>query len=269
MNKTEIIKLNNVCKKYRIVDRDKDISFAKKITRFFKPKYLYTDALNNFDISIKQGEFVGLIGENGAGKTTSIKLMTGILTPTTGSINILGFDPTKQRKKYTSQIGVVMGQKSLLWFNIPVIESLKLYKEIYKVSDKDFNDRINFYKEIFDAEEILNKAVRHLSLGQRMRAELMASLIHKPKVLFLDEPTIGLDVVSKNALHQHLTKINEEDKTTIILTSHDSYEIEKLCSRLIILQKGSILNDTTVEEVLKNSKFNNLEEYLLNVYKKD
>ena len=150
-----------------------------------------------------------------------------------------------------------------------MIESLKLYKEIYKVSNEDFYQRIDFYKKVFKAEEILNKAVRHLSLGQRMRAELMASLIHKPEILFLDEPTIGLDVVSKNSLHDYLRQINQLDKTTIILTSHDSTEIEKLCKRIIILKKGLKIKDSTLQNLLSESGYKTLEEYLLDVYKEN
>ena len=265
----EIIKIEKVTKDYRIKERNEGLSPFEKAARFFNPKYIYSSGLKNLDLTVNKGDFVGLIGENGAGKTTAIKLMTGILTPTKGKVKALGLDPNRERKRYTSHIGVVMGQKSLLWYNIPVMESLKLYKEIYKVSDKDFEARIDFYKKIFNAEEILNKAVRQLSLGQRMRAELMASLIHKPEILFLDEPTIGLDVLSKNALHDHLAKINAEDKTTIILTSHDSNEIEKLCNRIVILKKGTKIKDTTVASLLKEQNENSLESCLLNLYSEE
>jgi len=262
------ITLDHVTKKYRIRDRNSEISFWEKMLCFFHPKYQFVYGVKDISFSITQGEFVGLIGENGAGKSTLIKLMTSILTPTEGSITVLGYTPYKDRKKYTPNIGVVMGQKSLLWFNIPVIESLKLYKEIYKVSNEQFSERINFYRTIFDADDILPKAVRQLSLGQRMRAELMASLLHKPEILFLDEPTIGLDVISKNALQNHLKEINERDGTTIILTSHDSNEVEKLCKRIIILHEGEILHDKPIIELLKSGNDTiSLESYLLNLYK--
>jgi ABC-2 type transport system ATP-binding protein len=244
------IELRGVCKSYRIYDRTPQAGLLKKAYKFFNPDTVLTPAVSALDLTVADGEFVGLIGPNGAGKTTTIKMMTGILTPDAGTVSVLGFSPSLDRKRYTKHIGLVMGQKSLLWYNIPVIETLKLYKEIYSVSDSSFKESVAYFSELFAAEQLLAKPVRHLSLGERMRAELMASLLHKPKVLFLDEPTIGLDVLSRHHFLEHLQKINADYKTSVVLTSHNMHDIEKLCSRVVIVDKGRKIHDGSVAALL-------------------
>ncbi len=249
-----VIELHSICKSYRVYDRAPEKKLLKKVSKFFKPSIIITSAVSDVDMSIEEGGVIGLIGPNGAGKTTLIKMMTGILTPDSGTASVLGFSPASERKEYTKYIGLVMGQKSLLWYNIPVIESLKLYKEIYSVSNADFTENIMYFNELFGAQEILMKPVRHLSLGERMRAELMASLLHKPKVLFLDEPTIGLDMLSRQLFLEHLQKINSDYHTTILLTSHNMNDIEKLCSRIIIIDKGKKIYDGSIASLTDKEK---------------
>lgn len=245
-----VIELRGVSKSYRVYDRAPQKNLLKKVYKFFNPDIVRTPAVSGLELSVAAGEFVGLIGPNGAGKTTTIKMMTGILTPDAGSVSILGFTPSTDRKRYTRHIGLVMGQKSLLWYNIPVIETLKLYQEIYSVSDSDFQKSVSYFSELFSAQKLLDKPVRHLSLGERMRAELMASLLHKPKVLFLDEPTIGLDVLSRQLFLEHLQKINSDYGTSVVLTSHNMRDIEKLCSRVVILDKGRKIHDGSIAALL-------------------
>lgn len=249
-----VIELRGISKSYRGYDRTPQKRLFKKLYRFFNPDIVLTPAVSGLDLDVPAGEFVGLIGPNGAGKTTTIKMMTGILTPDSGSARILGFSPGESRKEYAKHIGLVMGQKSLLWYNIPVIESLRLYKEIYSVSDHDFLESVAYFNELFGAQKILAKPVRHLSLGERMRAELMASLLHKPKVLFLDEPTIGLDVLSRQLFLEHLQKINLDYHTSIVLTSHNINDIERLCSRIVILDKGKKIYDGGISALTDKEK---------------
>ncbi len=245
-----VIELRGLSKSYRVYDRTPQKGLFRKTYKFFSPDIVLTPAVSGLDLSVKEGEFVGFIGPNGAGKTTTIKMMTGILTPDSGEVSILGFSPAADRKRYTRHIGLVMGQKSLLWYNIPVVETLRLYKEIYSVSDADFKKSIDYFGELFAAQKLLDKPVRHLSLGERMRAELMASLLHKPKVLFLDEPTIGLDVLSRQLFLEHLQKVNADYGTSVVLTSHNMHDIEKLCSRVVIIDKGRKIHDGSISSLL-------------------
>ncbi len=200
-------------------------------------------AVDEISFSLEPGELVGYIGPNGAGKSTSIKMLTGILSPTSGRIDVMGFDPFRDRKIYTSNIGVVFGQRTQLWWDIAVQESFRLLAKIYGVSAKDYEERIAMLGEVLGLEEFLRTPVRKLSLGQRMRADLAASLLHNPPILFLDEPTVGLDAVAKESIRLFLRKINRERSTTIILTTHDLDEIEELCSRIVIIDHGKIIFD--------------------------
>ena len=192
---------------------------------------------------------VGYIGSNGAGKSTTIKMMCGILTPTRGSIEIDGIEPYKKRKTIASKIGVVFGQKTQLWWDIPLIESFKVLKEIYRISDIDYQERLQFLYDVLGIKDFIKQPVRTLSLGQRMRADLAAAWLHNPKILFLDEPTIGLDVLVKEKIRNAIKMMNEKFNTTVILTTHDMQDIENLCKRLIIIDKGSIIYDGTLENV--------------------
>lgn len=209
------------------------------------------DVLTDLSFSIKEGEFVGYLGPNGAGKSTTIKLLTGILHPTQGSVKVLGFNPHKQRHEYAYNMGVVFGQRSLLEYDIPVIDSFLLYKAVYNLDERSFKRRLEQFTRILHLDELLHVPVRKLSLGQRMRCEIAASLLHKPKIIFLDEPTIGLDAVAKQEIRAFLKEINKKEKVTIILTTHDMDDIEMLCDRVIFINKGKIIFDGEVEELKK------------------
>ena len=205
--------------------------------------------LIHISLNIKQGEMVGYIGENGAGKSTTIKMLTGILTPTSGSIIVNGMNPHKQREEFVRTIGVVFGQRSQLWWDIAVQESFRLLKKVYRVSDEDYNSHMGHVIETLEIGPLLDKPVRKLSLGQRMRCELAAALIHNPPLLFLDEPTIGLDVLVKLKIRKFLKEINEQYKTTILLTTHDLTDIEALCERVVLLDEGKIIYDGKLNQL--------------------
>ncbi|QKS70626.1 ATP-binding cassette domain-containing protein [Paenalkalicoccus suaedae] len=213
----------------------------------FTRNYKILRAVDDVNLQIKQGEMVGYIGENGAGKSTTIKMLTGILTPTEGDISILGMDPHKEREKFVRKIGVVFGQRSQLWWDIAVQESFRLLKKVYKVPDEQFEAHMKDIIDTLEIHDLLDKPVRKLSLGQRMRCELAAALIHNPPLLFLDEPTIGLDVLVKVKIREFLKRINKEYGTTILLTTHDLADIEALCDRVILLDKGNVIYDGELE----------------------
>ena len=218
-------------------------------TTLFSRKYETKVAVDNISFKIDDGEIVGYIGSNGAGKSTSIKMMCGILTPTSGQVLIDGIEPNKKRKLVASKIGVVFGQKTQLWWDIPLIESFKVLKEVYQVSDADYKERLDFLSETLGLQEFMNQPVRTLSLGQRMRADLAASWLHNPKILFLDEPTIGLDVLVKEKIRQAIKTMNQKYNTTVILTTHDMQDVEDLCSRIIMIEKGSIIYDGPLNDI--------------------
>jgi len=238
-----------------VSDLTKKFSFSVKksssgwIKNLFNPEKKEIVAVNNISFSVKHGERIAFIGPNGAGKSTTIKMLTGILFPTSGNVNILGFDPTKDRKKLAYQIGTVFGQRSQLLPNLPLTDSLEFFGVMYDLSKKEIEKRISELVELFSLEQFVTQPVRKLSLGQRMRAEVAASLIHKPKIILLDEPTIGLDVVAKKSLRDLLLKINEEEKTTIFLTSHDVGDIESLCDRTIVINNGTVIKDLPTQEL--------------------
>ncbi|UHA71809.1 ABC transporter ATP-binding protein [Paenibacillus sp. 481] len=209
----------------------------------FKREYNEVMAVKDISFTIPQGEICGYIGENGAGKSTTIKMLTGILVPTSGQLRVNGYIPFAEREKFVREIGVVFGQRSQLWWDIGVIESFRLLRKVYGVSEQDFKRRLDDLVERLQLQELLNRPVRKLSLGQRMRCELVASLLHQPSVLFLDEPTIGLDIIVKTEIRDFLKMINREHGTTILLTTHDLQDIEALCSRVIMLDDGRIIYD--------------------------
>lgn len=236
-----VITCQNVKKEYKAVKKKPGLKGA--VENLFKREVITKRAINDFSFTIAEGEFIGFIGPNGAGKTTMMKLLTGIINPTEGKIDVLGYEPGKLQREYKKQFALVMGQKSQLWWDLPAIDSFLLNKEIYNISDKDFADRLSYFTEIFKLEDILNVQVRKLSLGERMKMELIANLLHNPKILFLDEPTIGLDVVAQEAIHYFLREVNEKLKVTIILTSHYMEEIKELCNRVIIVNEGNKVYD--------------------------
>lgn len=242
-----MIEIKNLTKEFKTAVREEGV-FGMFRT-LFSTKYNIKTAVNNISLKINDGEMVGYIGSNGAGKSTTIKMMCGILTPTRGSIEIDGIEPYKKRKTIASKIGVVFGQKTQLWWDIPLIESFKVLKEIYRISDIDYQERLQFLYDVLGIKDFIKQPVRTLSLGQRMRADLAAAWLHNPKILFLDEPTIGLDVLVKEKIRNAIKMMNEKFNTTVILTTHDMQDIEDLCKRLIIIDKGSIIYDGTLENV--------------------
>ena len=219
---------------------------------FFNRKYKEVKAINNISFSIKKGEIVGYIGPNGAGKSTTIKVLSGILVPDSGSVIIDKKVPWKERKEYVGQIGVVFGQRSQLWWDIPAIDTFNLLKDIYKIPEEKYQKKLNELIDLLNLKDIVNVPVRQLSLGQRMRCEIAASLIHSPKILFLDEPTIGLDAISKKIVRDFIKKLNKKDNVTVILTTHDMADIEALAKRIILIGKGKVLYDGTLKKLKDN-----------------
>lgn len=218
--------------------------------KFFREKEII-EALQGISFVVEKGELVGYIGPNGAGKSTTVKILSGILTPESGEAKVGGRIPWKERKEYVKHIGVVFGQRSQLWWDVPIVDSYSLLKDIYRIPEKDYKDRMDELVEALQLEKLLRTPLRLLSLGQRMRAELCGSLLHRPELLFLDEPTIGLDAVSKLALRDFLKWENKEHGTTIMLTTHDMEDIAALCSRVMVLGHGSKLFDGRLPELLE------------------
>lgn len=273
-----MITMENVCKSYRIAKRNAGFKEAWKA--LFHREYEEICALKNISFTIRDGEMVGYIGPNGAGKSSTIKILSGILTPDSGRVRIDGrllwdidhprHKPMTRQEKYrriehVRQIGVVFGQRSQLWWDVPVIDSFELLKDIYSISDPVYRDNLDELTELLNLEELLRTPVRQLSLGQRMRCEIAASLLHSPRTLFLDEPTIGLDAVSKLAVRDFIRKQNREHGTTVILTTHDMQDIEALTSRIILIGKGKILLDGTLADIKEG--YESTEEGLASFYK--
>ena len=219
------------------------------IKGLFSNEKVVKKAVDDISFTIQDGEIVGYIGSNGAGKSTTIKMMTGILNPTKGECLVNGINPSKNRKENAQNIGVVFGQRTQLWWDLPLSESFTILKEIYNVSDEDYKNRMEFLNSVLELSEFFDRPVRTLSLGQRMRADLGAALLHNPKVLYLDEPTIGLDLVVKDNIRQAIKEINEKYGTTVILTTHDIGDIEELCSRIIIIDEGKKIYDGSLEKL--------------------
>ena len=218
--------------------------------KFFREKEII-EALQGISFVVEKGELVGYIGPNGAGKSTTVKILSGILTPESGEAKVGGRIPWKERKEYVKHIGVVFGQRSQLWWDVPIVDSYSLLKDIYRIPEKDYKDRMDELVEALQLEKLLRTPLRLLSLGQRMRAELCGSLLHRPELLFLDEPTIGLDAVSKLALRDFLKWENKEHGTTIMLTTHDMEDIAELCSRVMVLGHGQKLFDGNLKDLLE------------------
>lgn len=244
-----MITMEHVCKSYKVAKRNAGLKEACK--SLFSRQTENIQALSDVSFHVNDGEMVGYIGPNGAGKSSTIKILSGILTPDSGTCLINGRVPWKNRLEHVKEIGVVFGQRSQLWWDIPVIESFDLLKEIYSISTPNYNNKIEELTQLLQLQEILKTPTRQLSLGQRMRCEIAASLIHEPKLLFLDEPTIGLDAVSKLAVRDFIKKINAEHNTTVILTTHDMQDIEAIANRVILIGKGKVLLDGTLEDMRK------------------
>jgi ABC-2 type transport system ATP-binding protein len=245
MNSDSII-VSNLSKRFSFPVKNPSAGWVENL---FAPETKEIKAVDDISFSVKSGERVAFIGPNGAGKSTTIKMLTGILFPTSGKANVLGLDPSKDRKKLAYQIGTVFGQRSQLLPNLPLTDSLEFFGVMYDLTDKQIKVRVAELVDLFDMGSFINQPIRKLSLGQRMRAEVAASLIHKPKIIFLDEPTIGLDVVAKKSLRDLLLKINKEENTTIFLTSHDVGDIESLCDRTIVINHGVLIKDLPTREL--------------------
>lgn len=244
-----IIEVKNLSKEYKYKVKNNKKGF---IYNLFHEEEKVIKAVNNISFNVEEGETVAFIGPNGAGKSTTIKMLTGILYATDGDVKVCGLTPIKDRNKLSYKIGTVFGQRSQLLPNLPLTESMEMYGAMYDIDKDNLKKRIKELIELFDLKEFINQPVRKLSLGQRMRAEIATSLIHNPKIIFLDEPTIGLDVVSKKSLRDLLLKINREEKITIFLTSHDTEDIQSICDRCIIINHGKIIIDTSTKDLLND-----------------
>lgn len=242
-----MITMEHICKSYKVARRNAGLREACK--SLFRNRTETIHALTDISFTIQDGEIVGYIGPNGAGKSSTIKILSGILTPDSGTCLIDGRIPWKNRIEHVRQIGVVFGQRSQLWWDIPVIDSFELLKEIYSIPKTNYHHTLEELTDLLKLQDLLKTPTRQLSLGQRMRCEIAASLIHQPRILFLDEPTIGLDAVSKLAVRDFIHKINREHKTTVILTTHDMQDIAALANRVILIGKGRLLMDGTLDEM--------------------
>lgn len=247
-----MITMQNVCKTYKVAKRN--AGFAQAVKALFHREYEEIHALDNVSFTINDGEMVGYIGPNGAGKSSTIKILSGILTPDSGTVTVDGRVPHKNRIEHVRQIGVVFGQRSQLWWDVPVIDSFELLRDIYSIPGEVYRESLDELTGLLDLGELLRSPARQLSLGQRMRCEIAASLLHRPRILFLDEPTIGLDAVSKLAVREFITEINRTRGTTVILTTHDMQDIEALASRIILIGKGRILMDGTLDDIRRGGE---------------
>lgn len=247
MNK-KMIEVKNLCKDYHIVKKEEGLKGAVK--GLFKSEKKTIEAVRHLDFTVDKGEIVGFIGPNGAGKSTTIKMMSGILTPSSGEILINGVDITKHRKEVVQNIGVVFGQRTQLNWDLRLGESFELLRHIYQIDRNEYEETLDVMDEILDIRKIIDKPVRQMSLGQRVKGDLVAAMLHSPDVLFLDEPTIGLDVSSKYALRKFIKEINKVKQTTVILTTHDLGDIEELCERLIIINHGKMMEDGNLVDIV-------------------
>ena len=258
-----VIEVKKLSKSFKVKVKEK--GFIGSLKSIIKPKYKTIKAVNNISFNVEKGEIIAFIGPNGAGKSTTIKMLTGILYNDRGSISVMGIDPTKKRKKLAYEIGTVFGQKEQLWTHLTPYDNFKFFGAIYDIPEYVVEKKIKEFIEIFELSEFINTPVRNLSLGQRIRCEIVASLIHEPKILFLDEPTIGLDPVVKENIRTLIKRMNKEYKTTIFLTSHDVGDIEKLCKRVIIINKGEVVLDDSME----NLKYHYLNKKIIEVKMKE
>jgi ABC-2 type transport system ATP-binding protein len=242
-----MIEAEHLNKTFRVARRRPGLPGA--LRSVLDPEVRHVEAVQDLSLRVARGEMVGLVGPNGAGKSTTIKMLTGILVPTGGDVHVAGLNPVRQRRELASRIGVVFGQRSQLWWDLPLIDSLRLLRHLYRVQEKRHRENLAHLRGMLDLDEFLDTPVRQLSLGQRMRGDLAAALLHDPELLYLDEPTIGLDVVAKARIREFLLAINAEQGVTVLLTTHDMDDIEMLCPRMVIIDHGRKLYDGTVGEI--------------------
>ena len=243
------IQIKNLSKSFKIFKRKAGLKGAFK--SFFNRKYSYFDAVKDVNLSVDKGEILGILGENGAGKTTLIKLMVGLLYPTDGSISIDGYIPSQRKYDYLKKVAIVMGQKNQLWWDIPASESFLLNKHIYNIEDKRFNKILDELVDLLDVKDKIDIQVRRLSLGERMKMEIIASLLHEPSIVLLDEPTLGLDVISQSKIRDFVKYHNEQYKTTFVITSHYTKDIQEMCERVFVLNKGKQIYDGDFKKLIK------------------
>lgn len=245
-----IIEVCDLTKDYKINVRKKGL--LGSLQNLVVPEYTLKRAVDNINFAIEPGEMVGFIGPNGAGKSTTVKMLTGIMSPTSGSVTLKGISPHKNRKKIASKIGAVFGQRTQLWWDLPIADTYDLLKCMYKIPDTEFKKNMDMFNELLGINEFIKQPVRQLSLGQRMRADIAASLLHNPEIVLFDEPTIGLDVVAKEKIREFIKCVNKERNTTMLFTTHDMQDIEKTCNRMIIIDKGTMIYDGTVDQIKKD-----------------
>ncbi|MBQ8079446.1 MAG: ATP-binding cassette domain-containing protein [Oscillospiraceae bacterium] len=244
---SSVIEIKNVTKEFKVLNRREGLKGS--IQDLFSRDYKIVRAVDNISMQVQQGEIVGYLGPNGAGKSTTIKMMTGVLEPTSGEILVSGNVPYENRTRNAQQIGVVFGQRSQLWWALPLIESYRLLKEIYCIPDAEYTHMLELYRSLVDLEPLLHKPVRQMSLGQRTLSDILAAFLHNPKIVFLDEPTIGLDVSMKAKIRTLIQALNQEKHTTVILTTHDMGDVDALCKRVVIIDKGKMLYDNDMEHL--------------------
>lgn len=239
-----LIEVKNVCKEFKVYKRQR--GFVNNLKSLVIRNYEIKNAVENISFSVGQGEMIGYIGANGAGKSTTVKMLSGIMVPSSGSIHVNGIVPYEDRKNNAFQIGVVFGQRSQLNWDLPMEDTFELYRKMYKIDSHTYRQNVDMFVELMEMQEFIRKPVRQLSLGQKMRAEIAIALLHNPKILYLDEPTIGLDVLVKDKIRKFIRELNAERKTTVILTTHDMNDIDQICNRIIMIDKGKILTDCSL-----------------------
>jgi len=248
------ISVSHLKKYYQVLKKEPGL--AGGIKSFLKREYQEIKAVDDLSFKIKEGELIGFIGPNGAGKTTTLKCLSGLLYPTKGQVRVLGFDPWQKKTQFLKQISLVMGQKNQLWWDLPAIDTFSLNKEIYEIPDQEYQQTLNELTYLLEIKDLLKTPVRKLSLGERMKCELVVALLHSPKILFLDEPTIGLDVMMQKKMRDFIRLYNERKKATIILTSHYMGDVKELCQRVIIIDQGRLVFDGKLEKIIKKYAVN-------------
>ncbi len=247
MNEDYAIVMKGIVKEFKVLNRREGLKGS--FMDLFSRDYRIVTAVDDISVKIPKGQIVGYLGPNGAGKSTTIKMMTGVLEPTRGDIIVNGCVPYKNRTKNAENIGVVFGQRSQLWWSLPLIESFKLLKEIYLIPDNEYEEMIKLYESLVDLEPLLHKTVRQMSLGQRTLSDILAAFLHNPKIVFLDEPTIGLDVSMKAKIRELIKELNKRKKTTVILTTHDMGDVDALCERIVIIDHGKMIYDNDIDHL--------------------